>query len=107
MASLTSLLVLVAVFTLCRSTLVDDYNHFVALDPDEKIKLYWTIDKAAQTVSFALDGATAGWVGLGISTGQGKMNQADIVIGWVKDGKAFLSVRLTISITKHTMSYRN
>ncbi|KAK3700060.1 hypothetical protein QZH41_004360 [Actinostola sp. cb2023] len=76
-----------------RASLIEDYDHFAALDPDEKIKLYWSVDKPSKTVSFALDAATAGWVGFGISTGQGKMNQADMVIGWVKNGKAFLTHR--------------
>ncbi|KAK3732360.1 hypothetical protein QZH41_018734, partial [Actinostola sp. cb2023] len=76
-----------------RASLIEDYDHFAALDPDEKIKLYWSVDKPSKTVSFALDAATAGWVGFGISTGQGKMNQADMVIGWVKNGKVFLTDR--------------
>ena len=74
----------------CKAALVDEYDHFAALDPDEKVKLYWTIDQ--DEVSFAVDGATTGWVGFGISTGQGKMDKADMVIGWVKDGKTYLSV---------------
>lgn len=75
-----------------KAALVDEYDHFAALDPDEKVKLYWTISE--DEVSFAVDGATTGWVGFGISTGQGKMDKADMVIGWVQDGKPYLSVSL-------------
>lgn len=99
MALVSSLTLLLTASVLCISNaaLVDEYDHFAALDPDEKIKLYWTINRADETVSFALDGATTGWVGFGISTGQGKMDKADMVIGWVKDGKTYLSVRLNFA----------
>jgi len=93
MAIKACIALLFVVFSISNAELVDDYDHFAALDPDEKVKLYWTIEKVEQTVSFALDGATTGWVGFGISTGQGKMDKADMVIGWVKDGKPYLSDR--------------
>ena len=41
---------------------------------------------------FTVEAQTTGWIGFGISTGQGKMQGADIVIGWVKDGKTYFKV---------------
>jgi hypothetical protein len=86
------LLTVFAVFSVSSASLSDDYVHFAALDPAERIKLYWTIHQTNMSVSFALEAATTGWVGFGISSGTGMMKGADIVIGWVKDGKAFLTV---------------
>jgi len=73
--------------------LSSEYDHFVALDPAEKMKLYWTVNKADESISFALEAATTGWVGLGFTPGTGRMIGADMVIGWVKDDKPYLTVR--------------
>ena len=69
-----------------------NYNHSVALDPKEKMQIHWSIDWTRNLISFALEANTTGWVGLGISSGNGKMVGSDIVIGWVKDGQGFLTV---------------
>lgn len=87
------LLTVLSVFSVSFASLSDDYVHFAALDPAERIKLYWTIHQSNQSVSFALEAATIGWVGFGISSGSGMMTGADLVIGWVKNGKTFLTVR--------------
>jgi len=41
---------------------------------------------------FQLHAATTGWIGIGISP-KGGMQDADIWVGWVKDGKAVVQVR--------------
>ena len=63
----------------------------LSLDADQKIKLFWTVDWDAETVSFAVEAKTTGWVGLGFSN-SGQMTGSDVVIGWVKDNKGFLTV---------------
>lgn len=73
-----------------------EHDHFVALDPAEKMKLYWTVHDKNESISFALEAETTGWVGLGFSPGTGRMAGADIVIGWVKDGKPYLTVSIQI-----------
>ncbi|XP_031557426.1 DBH-like monooxygenase protein 1 [Actinia tenebrosa] len=84
------------VFGLIGQSLADlssEYDHFVALDPSQKIKLYWTVNQAEESISFAVEAVTTGWFGLGFSPSTGRMKGADIVIGWVKDGKPYLTDR--------------
>ena len=78
-----------------RSSAVDlasGHSFFAALDEDQKMKLYWNVDTAKKELSFTVEAQTTGWIGFGISSGQGKMEGADIVIGWVKDGKPYFKV---------------
>ena len=69
------------------------HSSFSPLDEDQKMKLYWNIDMASKEIYFTVEAQTTGWVGFGISSGQGKMAGADIVIGWVKDGKPYFKVK--------------
>ena len=71
-----------------------DYSSFSPLDEDQKLKLHWNINMANKEIYFTVEAETTGWVGLGISSGQGRMEGADIVIGWVKDGKPYFKVKL-------------
>ena len=86
----------VAVFSACVSVSAADlssvFAHHVVLDPQELMKLYWTVDWESETVSFAVEATTTGWVGFGFSSGNGKMVGSDVVIGWVKDSKGYLTV---------------
>ena len=72
--------------------LSSEFAHHAVLDPAEAMKLYWTVDWENETVSFAVEAATTGWVGFGFSSGNGKMFGSDVVIGWVKDSKGYLTV---------------
>ena len=73
--------------------LFSEYAHNAVLDTAEKMKLFWTVDWDAETVSFALEAATTGWVGFGFSGRSGQMVGSDVVIGWVKDNKGYLTVK--------------
>lgn len=89
-----SVLVVLSVLVSARAAVLSsEYAHYAALDPKELMKLYWTVDWAKETVSFAVEAATTGWVGFGISSGNGKMVGSDMVIGWVKDSKGYLTDR--------------
>ena len=82
-----------------RSSAVDlasGHSFFAALDESQKVKLYWNVDTAKKEISFAVEAQTTGWIGFGISSGQGKMAGADIVIGWVEDGKPYFKVRFSV-----------
>eukprot|EP00457_Paulinella_chromatophora_P002130 gb/GEZN01002134.1/.p1 GENE.gb/GEZN01002134.1/~~gb/GEZN01002134.1/.p1 ORF type:complete len:612 (+),score=79.17 gb/GEZN01002134.1/:25-1860(+) len=68
------------------------YPSSVYLDSNQKFKMYWKVDLQEETVNIAIEVETKGWVGLGISP-MGMVN-ADIVIGWVKDGMVFFEDRL-------------
>ena len=69
------------------------HSFFFPLDEDQNVKLYWNISTANKEIYFTVEAQTTGWVGFGISSGQGRMAGADIVIGWVKDGKPYFKVK--------------
>ena len=96
--SLIFLLCLAALHSTANADLFSEYAHNAVLDSEEKMKLFWTIDWDAETVSFAVEAETTGWVGFGFSTGSGRMVGSDIVIGWVKDNKGYLAVRVTFIV---------
>lgn len=73
--------------------LSSEYAHHAVLDPAELMKLYWTVDWDKETISFAVEAATTGWVGFGFSSGNGMMVGSDVVIGWVKDSKGYITDR--------------
>ena len=66
-------------------------NRF-ALDTDQNYWLFWTADTDAKTILFETHVKTHGYIGFGISP-NGKMYPSDVVVGWVKDGQAYLKVR--------------
>ena len=71
-----------------------EHSFFAPLDEDHKVKLYWNVSTTNKEIYFTVEAQTTGWIGFGISSGQGKMKGADIVIGWVKDGKPYFKVKL-------------
>lgn len=95
---------LTASYYTASADLLSEYAHYAVLDGEEKMKLFWTVDLDAETVSFALEAETTGWVGFGFSTGSGQMVDSDVVIGWVKDNQGHLTVRIllnTLVLSKH------
>ena len=76
--------------------LSSEFAHHAVLDPQELMKLYWTVNWDQETISFAVEAATTGWVGFGFSSGNGRMVGSDVVIGWVKDSKGYLTVSTCI-----------
>ena len=67
-----------------------EYAHHAVLA--EKMRLFWTVFWENETVSFAVEADQTGWVGFGFSP-SGHMPGSDVVIGWVKDNKGYLTVR--------------
>jgi len=87
-------LCLLYLFTLHSSSadLASEHSFFASLDEDQNVKLYWNVNFAKKEIFFTVEAKTTGWIGFGISSGQGRMEGADIVIGWVKDGKPYFKV---------------
>lgn len=73
--------------------LVSKHSFSAPLDEDQNVKLSWNVSSAKKEISFTVEAKTTGWIGFGISSGQGKMKGADIVIGWVKDGEPYFKDR--------------
>ncbi|XP_070569758.1 DBH-like monooxygenase protein 1 homolog [Ptychodera flava] len=88
-----SLLCMAAVVSVCLGsppTPTDTYTHDALLDDGGKYHLYWKL--ANDSIIFEVHVETLGYVGFGISP-NGGMTNADIVIGWVKDGEAQITDR--------------
>ena len=77
--------------------LASEHSFSAALDEDQNVTLYWNVSTEEKEIYFTVEAKTTGWIGFGISSGQGKMAGADIVIGWVKDGKPNFKVKQTWS----------
>jgi hypothetical protein len=63
----------------------ESFSRSLPLDADDKYHLYWSYTDT--DITFEVHVETLGFVGFGISA-TGGMKDADIVIGWVKDGVA-------------------
>ena len=92
MFSSTLVVVFAALISASAADLSSEFAHHAVLDPKELMKLYWTVNWNNETVSFAVEAETTGWVGFGFSSGNGQMVGSDVVIGWVKDSKGYLTV---------------
>ena len=62
--------------------LEEEYRFSAVLD--DGYKLHWNFDLEQETISFAVNVSTIGWVGFGLSP-NGQMPQSDVVIGWVNN----------------------
>ena len=82
--------------------LSSEFAYHAVSDPGELMKLYWTVDWEKETVSFVVEAPITGWFGFGFSSGNGKMVSSDVVIGWVKDSKGYL----TVGINLESLHYR-
>ena len=80
----STVLVLVLAATMqiaaCAHKLEAEYRFSAVLD--DGYKLHWNFDLKKQTIAFAVNASTTGWVGFGLSP-NGQMPQSDVVIGWV------------------------
>ncbi|XP_013388237.1 DBH-like monooxygenase protein 1 homolog [Lingula anatina] len=81
------------VFAQATSTGSDGFTHSIVLKEDA-YHLLWKFDDLS--ITFEAQVKTTGYVGLGFSP-SGGMSSADIVLGWVKDGQAYLKDSYAIS----------
>ena len=80
---ITALLFLLAAFMELATSahnLEEEYRFSAILD--DGYTLHWNFDLEQQTIAFAVNVSTTGWVGFGLSP-NGQMPQSDVVIGWV------------------------
>ncbi|CAH3176907.1 unnamed protein product [Porites lobata] len=94
LVALLFLLQFITTFHCTSADLRSEYAHHAVLA--EKMRLFWTVDWENETVSFAVEADTTGWVGFGFST-SGHMPGSDVVIGWVKDNKGYLTDRYAVA----------
>ncbi|XP_022798620.1 DBH-like monooxygenase protein 1 homolog [Stylophora pistillata] len=93
----------------CKSAAVADlmseFDHNAVLDPQGRMKLYWSTDLDAKMVYFAVEAVSTGWIGLGFSE-NGAIIGSDVVIGWVKDGKGNLKDYFVTSSSSLVVDHR-
>ncbi|XP_078495693.1 DBH-like monooxygenase protein 1 [Ciona intestinalis] len=68
----------------------EPYDHHSELDTHGQMKLYWNVN--GSYITLELHGNTTGWIGMGFSPG-GAMIGADIFVGWVSSGTAYITVK--------------
>ena len=71
-------------------TAVEQWTHHTVLDREGVVQLSWV--PGEDRITFLLEVAAHGYVGLGFSPGGG-MHGADMVLGWVTDGRVTLQDR--------------
>lgn len=72
------------------SSVGDIWKHSAVLDEDGSFVVDWTPDK--DQITFQITVTTRGYIGFGLSS-KPNMDGADIVVGWVHSGKAYLQDR--------------
>jgi hypothetical protein len=65
------------------SVLFDQQNQYYAL--------YWNFTRSTESIYFAVNVSTTGWVGFGLSP-NGGMIGSDVVMGWVSNGRTSFAV---------------
>ena len=67
-------------------------------------EMHWNFSRSNETICFAVNVSTTGWVGLGLSP-NGQMPRSDVVIGWVDSaGRAHFSVLIISSLSWSSFS---
>ena len=69
----------------------ETFSSSTPLVKDDIYHLFWKSDNTS--ITFEVHAKVKGWVGFGLSP-NGAMENADIVIGWVKDGVSYFKVRV-------------
>ena len=96
---IVALFIAVVQLASCAHNLEEEYRFSVILD--DGYTLYWNFDLEQQTIAFAVNVSTTGWVGFGLSP-NGQMPQSDVVIGWVdshNDGNTQFHVSCPLKCT--------
>jgi len=75
------------------------YSYF---DAQIHASLYWTIDEEAGVIYFGLVSPASGWIALSLAPTGPRMKGGDIVIGYVKDGQAFVRDDYAHEVVSHT-----
>ena len=66
-----------------RVVLYDQNNQYYGL--------HWNFTRETQSIYFAVNVSTTGWVGFGLSP-NGQMPASDVVIGWINGGQTYFHV---------------
>ena len=87
------LFALVALGSCAHVDLQAKYPFSVVLldDGEEYYGLHWNFTRSTESIYFAVNVSTTGWVGFGLSP-NGQMPGSDVVIGWVDGENSYFHV---------------
>lgn len=76
------------------AVLQSQFNNCDYLDHVKAFKVCWAYNQSTDIVNFALDVKTLGWVGFGFAHKIHKMQNYDVIVGKIQNGKESLTVNL-------------
>ena len=93
MNSLAAILLFTCSVAAAAHNLQDKYPFSAVLFNQEEqyYELHWNFTRATETIYFAVNVSTTGWVGFGLSP-TGAMVGSDVVIGWVAGENTYFAV---------------
>lgn len=87
---------LCAVIALGAANLQEKYPFSAVLfdEGGQYYELHWSYVRSTESIYFAVNASTTGWVGFGLSP-TGQMTGSDVVIGWVsEEGNSYFHVSI-------------
>lgn len=85
--------ILIALCT-CLTVLQSEVQNCVYLDQEKAFKVCWVYNETSDIINFALEVTTLGWVGFGFAHKIHRMQNYDVIVGKIQDGKESLTVSL-------------
>lgn len=93
-------LAVISSLLLSTAAMAADFEHSIDL---KKLQFFWTVE--GDSLRVRLVGKTTGWVAVGFNA-TSKMRNANIIIGYVKKGKVYISDEYGTSKTQHKSDKR-
>lgn len=82
------------------AVLQSDVNHNCDyLDQEKAFKVCWGYNESTDIVNFALEVKTLGWVGFGFAHKIHRMQNYDVIVGKIQNGRESLTVNLYKSLS--------
>lgn len=85
--------ILIALCT-CLTVLRSEVQNCIYLDQEKAFKVCWVYNETSDIINFALEVTTLGWVGFGFAHKIHRMQNYDVIVGKIQDGKESLTVSL-------------
>ena len=86
--------VLIALCTACLAALQKEGQNCIYVDQEKAFKVCWVYNESSDIINFALEVSTLGWVGFGFAHKIHRMQNYDVIVGKIQNGKESLTVSL-------------
>ena len=91
--------VLIALYTACFAALQKDVQNCVYLDQEKAFKVCWAYNESSDVINFALEVSTLGWVGFGFAHKIHRMQNYDVIVAKIQNGKESLTVSPSLEVS--------